>query len=281
MKKILIFTFALMFILTSCAVPSEKIMENPSEESTETSSVLEEETEVTEKVFENNAVSETEETKEENPDTSLKENETATQIEEKTHADFEKFTDSYYLKIAVPEESFYAINPILEGRTVDFEKMTLLYNLKEGYGNLGEKAQFEAFLKDYYKDGKLWDMYVASGVGYLATASYGEDETVGITVSMDGNYSVGQIGGIPDYLFPETEEIYSELSEIFGSEEADARFVFITPYLNGILISSETKEYIIAKDALWDFADVFEKGKIYPVPEVIAEIEKLEPVIVG
>ena len=221
-----------------------------------------------------------EETKEENPDTSPKEEENP-EIFEEPSLDFRKFTDRYYLKIAVPEEIFYTVNPILEGRTVDFDKITLLYVLKDAYGNLGEKEQFEAFLKDYYKTEKLRDMYVASGMGYLATASYGEDERVGITISVDGKYQVGQIGGIPNYIFPETEEIYSELSEIFGSESLGARFVSLTPNLNGILLSSETKEYMIIQDAFWDFENVFEKGKIYKASEVVAKIEKLEPAIVG
>lgn len=278
MKKVLIFLLVTI-LLTSCAAEPKENSKDFFEKQTEL--IEEENSGTSEEALENDGVSETEETKEENPDTSPQENETEVETEGENLLNFEKFTDGYYLKIAVPEETFYTLNPILEGRTVDFEKITLMYSLKESYDNLNEKEQFESFLNDYYKNGKLWDMYVASGMGYFATAGYGEDEKVGITISMDGNYSVGQLGGIPDYLFPETKEIYSELSEIFGSEKVDARFVYLTPYLNGILICSETKECIIVKEALWDFANVFEKGKIYQVSEVVAEIGKLESVIVG
>ena len=278
LKKVFVLILTAIF-LTSCVAEPKENSKDFFEKQTEL--VEEENSGTSEEALENNGVSETEETKEENPDTSPKENETEEQTKGENLFNFEKFTDGYYLKIAVPEETFYTLNPILEGRTVDFEKITLMYSLKENYGNLNEKEQFETFLNDYYKNGKLWDMYVASGIGYLATASYGEDEKVGITISMDGKYSVGQIGGIPDYLFPEDDETNEELSEIFGSEEVNARFVYVTPYLNGILISSETKEYIIVREALWDFADIFEKGKIYAIPEVVAEIERLESAIVG
>ena len=71
------------------------------------------------------------------------------QEEIKSEPDFARYTDNYYVKIAdINLSDFYASNPILDGRTVDFEKAVKIYFIDDKYDGLKEETQIIAFLID-------------------------------------------------------------------------------------------------------------------------------------
>lgn len=279
MKKFLI--FVMIFALTACSV--QDVPKDDAEISKEDILISEEADEPVEEPLETEEEPKPQETpeeeqKEEKPAEKEPEKEKAEEPSKVSNGEFAK---NYYADLGDFDVSeFYLENSILEGRTVDFERAAELFVPAEKYGQLREKAQFDAFMEDAKAAGGIWDMFVPTGI-YFAQAGYENGEKTGVTLKKDGNggYAVGQIGGTISHLFPENKKLLEQIDNIYDADKTEARCVSLTRFISGILITDGTNEHFIVLESTWDFKDVLKAGTMGNWAEILEEINALESVV--
>ena len=194
--------------------------------------------------------------------------------------DIKDYTTNYYENLPSFDLSeFYKTNSMLEGKTVDFNTVVIPYTLPEKYGILRNQSEFDTFLSDYNKNGKLWNMYCAQKY-YFATASDGINQYGVTLIPENNNYSIGQVGGIPPYIMPTNTKLLNNISQLYDLDNLQARSIGLTRYLNGILLTDGNQEHFIVLESMWDFADVLKVNTIYPVADVVKAIEDMESIVV-